>query len=557
MPAAPVEVSSIPDPLHVSPTPPSVRQPSVERPIYLGPAALSEDINPVVRPPDDAPNFDPRVHVSPVAPPVEQPALESWLVPTIEASSAAAAEPVEADLPNVVESPLTPAVADQLAPESALAPAVEQTVVETRPANTFETAPTEFAASETPIGSVDEAAPVDAAPAEGVAANYFPTNEAPVAQLAPELQPSETPTPSSPESVIAEGEIQDQAVTIARPFPAPRSFTSSGSEMPVVISAPSTRFRDSIGQGSKLFDLGREFLPRAQAWSRKSLRATPRTLVIGAPLVALLGIWAIRSLISHPKHTTVAEANPQLAAEIAAATPAPRATTNASAATAASPILVSTSAAPAAAPPAADARELASAVSHGLPALEALAQKFPSDPQVGIALASQQAQAQRFEAAVQSLEHVIAADPKSAQNGKVMGILWRAAQSSASDASFLALRKLGAKGADIAFDLATTAGVRESVRERAKGELSKSLSPDASEDTRVASELLLASDCEARKALLPRAEREGGKRTQIMLEQFSRGNACTSTTDKACNACLTGSPALAHALAQVSLGSQK
>jgi hypothetical protein len=139
----------------------------------------------------------------------------------------------------------------------------------------------------------------------------------------------------------------------------------------------------------------------------------------------------------------------------------------------------------------------------------------------------------------------------------VMGILWRAAQSSASEPSFLALRKLGAKGADVAFDLATTAGVRDSVRERAKTELEKSLSSEASADTRVASALLLAPDCAARKSLLARAEREGGKRTQVMLERFSRGSACTSTTDKACNSCLTGSPELTHALAQLSSGGQK
>jgi Flp pilus assembly protein TadD len=199
---------------------------------------------------------------------------------------------------------------------------------------------------------------------------------------------------------------------------------------------------------------------------------------------------------------------------------------------------------------------LATAVSHGLPALEALAQKFPSDPQVHMTLASEQARAQRFEAAVESIERAITVDAKVAQNGKVMGILWRAAQSSATEPSFAALRKLGAKGSDIAFDLATTSGVRDSVRERAKTEL-KSLPSDTSADTRVATELLLASDCDARKALLARAEHEGGKRTQSLLEQYSRGSTCTSNTDKACNACLTGSPELTHALAQLNAGATK
>ena len=326
--------------------------------------------------------------------------------------------------------------------------------------------------------------------------------------------------------------------------------------MPVVITTPPPYQRGSGSRPtSNLLGLGRELLPRAQAWSRKTLRANPRALVFTAPLIALLGIWAVRSLVSHPKHAAGVEANTDTVAQLAAATPAPQVAT--SVASPAAPILVSAAEAPSAAPPGADPAELANAVTHGLPALEALAQKFPNDAQVGIALASQQAQAQRFEAAVESVEHVISLDAKSAQSGKVMGILWRAAQSSASEPSFAALRKLGGRGSDIAFDLATTAGVRDAVRERAKTELTKSLSADASEDTRVASALLLAPDCSARKALLARAEREGGKRTQAMLEGFSRGSVCASKTDKACNSCLTGSPELTHALAKLSAGGGK
>ena len=199
---------------------------------------------------------------------------------------------------------------------------------------------------------------------------------------------------------------------------------------------------------------------------------------------------------------------------------------------------------------------LSHAVARGLPGIEALAARFPSDPQVAVALAAEQARAQRFEAAVATLDRVFGMPQSSPPSGKAMGILWRAAQSAASEQSFVTLRKLGGRGSDIAFDLATTPGVRESVRARAKTELGSSLAPDASADTRVATALLLAPDCEARKSLLDRAEREGGKRTRALLERIGQGAACTSSTDSACNTCLSGSSALAHALSQLSSGAK-
>ena len=175
---------------------------------------------------------------------------------------------------------------------------------------------------------------------------------------------------------------------------------------------------------------------------------------------------------------------------------------------------------------------------------------------MGVALASEQAKAQRFEAAVTTVDKLLAAAPSSAQNGKVMGILWRAAQSPASEQTFLSLRKLGGRGTDVAFDLAATPGVRDAVRERARTELANNMAFDASEDTRVATALLLAPDCGTRKSLLERAEREGGKRTLAMLERYSRGAGCTSSSAGACNSCLMGSPVLTHALARLGEGAK-
>ena len=577
--AAAVPASPIPT-LHAS---------NNERPVYASRFEPLNDVNPVVRPESHPVRsvVEEAAHTSPSAPPVVEAAVIAVAPPVVEAAASAVAPPLlvaetTASLiaPPVVEaatsaSPFEPAHAEARSAEAPTIdtaahaaavvhesvvnePVVHESVTEAPvQASAFETAPTEFAVSETPIvhSELAELALVATPSVDEASANETLTAaEGPVAERA-EAEPAPVVTASSAgaESVVSEAEIHEQLGRQTLPYPGPpRSFTSSGSEMPVVITTPAPYRRDSRAPASNLFGLGRELLPRAQAWSKKTLRENPRALVIAAPLVALLGIWGVRSAFSHPKHAEGAAANSDLAAQTTQTSVAPAASVASPAA-----ILVSNSSAAAAAPPSADPAELTHAVAHGLPALEALAQKYPNDPQVGIALASQQAQAQRFEAAVGSLEHVIQVDAKSAQNGKVMGILWRAAQSDASEQSFLALRKLGARGADIAFDLATTSGVRDSVRERAKSELQTSLSTEASGDTRVAAALLLASDCKARKSLLARAEREGGKRTRALLEQYSRGSTCTSSTDKACNTCLTGSAALTHALAQLNAGGQK
>jgi len=544
------ELSPVAPALEPTPTPiaPVVYASHSERPVYTSPFEPREDVNPIVRP-------QPSTLEHPTAEAPLQVHTSESVQPVVEAAPIAAPQFTAPVIPEPVlpEPPIAEArVEAPVQASSVELPVVPEPVAEAAPsASAFETAPTEFAASETPISDVE------AARAETHAAEAVPELGPEV--TAAELTPVATPPSANAESVIGESEIQEQA-PIAQPFPAlapARSFTSSGSEMPVVITTPAPHKQDSMGPSSNLFGLGREFLPRAQAWSKKNLRENPRALVIAAPLVALLGIWGIRSAVSHPKHATNVEASAELAAQPQTATPALPSTAAASPAAVASAILVSASAAPAAPAATADAAELASATSHGLPALEALAQKFPADTQVGLALASQQAQAQRFEAALASIERVISVDAKSAQNGKVAGILWRAAQSDASEASFSTLRKLGGRGADVTFDLASTAGVRDSVRERAKTELTKSLSPEASTDTRVASALLLAPDCASRKALLGRAEHEGGKRTQVMLERISRGSACSSNSDKACNACLTGSAELSKALSQLNTQGQK
>jgi tetratricopeptide (TPR) repeat protein len=304
----------------------------------------------------------------------------------------------------------------------------------------------------------------------------------------------------------------------------------------------------------------RRMLPKAKRWAQRTVRSVPRSVLVTAPFVALFVIWLVHGIASRHRHAPQPTALAQpTAAHVGAGAPAVAHTAIAVAEPtpiAAAVIAPTATTIPPAVPVAADDTELRSAVSQGLPAMQALAAKYAADPQVLVALASAEAQAQRYEAAIATIERALEAAPSTTQNGKIMGLLWRAAQSPAAEESFECLRKLGARGSDVEFDLATTSGVRDAVRDRAKAELADHMALDASSDTRAAAALLLAPDCATRKSLLPRAERDGGKRTLAMLERFARGVGCTSSSVGSCNSCLMGSPVLAQAISKLSAGAK-
>ena len=128
-------------------------------------------------------------------------------------------------------------------------------------ANAFETAPTELAYGETPI---EQPAGAEETLAQPHAVESAPSDsEAPDHGEPAGLAPVETS--AGAESVIGEAEIQERAA-IAQPFPAvapARSFTSSGSEMPVVITTPAPYRRDSSTRAVELVQpRSRAFAPR-------------------------------------------------------------------------------------------------------------------------------------------------------------------------------------------------------------------------------------------------------------------------------------------------------
>jgi hypothetical protein len=184
--------------------------------------------------------------------------------------------------------------------------------------------------------------------------------------------------------------------------------------------------------------------------------------------------------------------------------------------------------------------------------LEGLAQRFPENPQVWVTLARQHANKNDFGRALTAAERATSLSGQVRQDGKLATVLWLAAQSEESRRAFELLRGMGASGADIFLDLATTATVRQPIRDKARAELASSrFQAAASSDAKAAAALFLAPDCQARKAQLPQARRQGRQRTLRLLEAYERGEGCKSKEDRGCGDCLRGSPELASARAEI------
>lgn len=197
--------------------------------------------------------------------------------------------------------------------------------------------------------------------------------------------------------------------------------------------------------------------------------------------------------------------------------------------------------------------ELQAAAAKGEAALAELAAKYPNDADVLTRYARTLTENGKHADAVARAAQALEADPSAAENKQLATVLWMGAQSKAEVAAFeLLQKKMGARGADIAYDLATTDGVRAATRVRARAYLaSQRFAREASAQTFVAAELVVASKCEVRKALLTRAANVGDRRTLELLERFDKGELCVEGEKAPCNACLTDGGELARTISKL------
>jgi eukaryotic-like serine/threonine-protein kinase len=102
--------------------------------------------------------------------------------------------------------------------------------------------------------------------------------------------------------------------------------------------------------------------------------------------------------------------------------------------------------------------------------LAKLAERYPRDPNVPLALVMLRLRTKDFPGAAEALRRAIELDPRVAEQGPVASAVWVLAQNkNSADIAFdLLTRSMGAKGRTILQDLVSTESVKADVRERAR-----------------------------------------------------------------------------------------
>lgn len=172
---------------------------------------------------------------------------------------------------------------------------------------------------------------------------------------------------------------------------------------------------------------------------------------------------------------------------------------------------------------------LAAAKQAGIDELQKLARAYPKDARPHIALAQALRSAKRYPEALESVRNALALDPQVAQNADIAAVLWVTSQDGASrDATFVLLEgPMGGKGAEIAYDLAVTAKVQATVRERAEQYLgTPAFQKAASPALKLAVKLHQARTCDAFHALLDEAATTGDERALVVLRRLTAVKGC-------------------------------
>ncbi len=194
--------------------------------------------------------------------------------------------------------------------------------------------------------------------------------------------------------------------------------------------------------------------------------------------------------------------------------------------------------------------ELEQAKAKGLGGLTALAEKYPTDAEVRLELAKVMLADGRAVLAMATLQDALGADPRIMSNPQLATFLWNTVQRrDTMPAAFSLLEtRMGTRGADILYDLSTTAGVRAEVRQRAEQFFSSGLYRSAgSAALRVLIDLREASSCRERLLLLPKVERDADARILPHLEEMSRTTGCGADRRGDCFPCLRNDTQLERA----------
>lgn len=190
----------------------------------------------------------------------------------------------------------------------------------------------------------------------------------------------------------------------------------------------------------------------------------------------------------------------------------------------------------------------------GLDALLALAAQFPAEGMVQAELSLELAKAKKYQEALTAANSALALDPKLNEHPKIAGALFRAAQSpQVRAASFRLLQgPMGAAGASIIYDLATTEGVNVRVKTEAQQLLGRAdLRAIAPAPLLLLLDLDAAKSCEEYRVLVERAAIVGDKRALPQLESLREVTGCGPKDQGDCYPCLRDDDALPEAITKI------
>ena len=307
----------------------------------------------------------------------------------------------------------------------------------------------------------------------------------------------------------------------------PSSALGSGPHPRVeMASAPSLRHKPSASPArellEKIYDFIDDLRDKLPPNVRRPLKDVPTpAFLIAAVVLALGAIFGAVLLV------VALAAGHSSTAPLASASSAPPA---------------SASAAPMPDVPRPSDSELARARQGGAAALATLATKFPKDAELLVELTKAQIAERRHASAAMTVSKALALDPALNKNPEIASALWALSQTKeGGEAAFQLLEgPMGAKGADIIYELSTTSGIRTSVKQRAaKWLTTEQFQKNSSPELNILVALVQSKSCEQQHALLLRAKNVGDARTLKLLTGWRDNKAgCGRRGRDDCHPCL-------------------
>jgi serine/threonine-protein kinase len=206
------------------------------------------------------------------------------------------------------------------------------------------------------------------------------------------------------------------------------------------------------------------------------------------------------------------------------------------------------------APTQASPAERSAALKQGVVALQTLVKRYPKDAALQVMLASASLRAWKHEAALSAVSAALALDEGLRADGAVREVVNATVRVPATEQGTFVLLKgaMGAPGADLVYELAVDPRVNAGLRGEARAWLkTRAFETASSPQASVAAALVLAPNCDIRRALTKRAGNVGDARSLKVLIQFSQGRGCAPNEAEPCNACLKGDVELSTAIANI------